>query len=233
MCEARRWRRGVLAGCGVCKSPLLRRLCCALATRCGRHRFLGVVPCVTAEPSSDQSFCSAVCHHLRAATDFHVPSSFSMCVCECGWAALSPSLCWCLRGALRKALRCKKPLRKPPPSHPTGVWVVASFFVAVVLPSATHLKTQLALLRCRHVSALACFFCMAPRNAATLTAAVVLLSNLFSLPSCTVSLNYVLVRVLLCVARSVRLVEGQTTPHSNAQALVRLSVAFFVCCGSL
>jgi hypothetical protein len=43
----------------------------------------------------------------------------------------------------------------------------------------------------------------------------------------------VLVRVLLCVARSVRLVEGQTTPHSNAQALVRLAVSFFVYFGSL
>jgi hypothetical protein len=233
MCEARRWRRGVLAGCGVCKSPLLRRLCCALAMRCGRHRFLGVVPCVMAEPSSDQSFCFTVCHHLRAAADFHMPSSFSMCVCECEWAALSPSLCWCLRGALRKALRCKKPLRKPPPGHSTGVWVVSSFFVVVVLPSATHLKTQLALLRCHHVSALTCFFCVAPRNAATVTAAVVLLSNLFSLLSCTVSLNYVLVRVLLCVARGVRLVEGRTTSHSNAQALVRLAVAFFICCRSL
>jgi hypothetical protein len=222
-----------LAGCGVCKSPLLQRLCCALATRCGRHRFLRVVPCVMAEPSGDQSFCFTVCHHLRAEADFHVPLSFSMCVCECEWAALSPSLCWCLRGALRKALRCKKPLRKPPLTNSTGVWVVASFFVVVVLPSATHLKTQLALLRCRHVSALTCFFCMAPRNAATVTAAVVLLSNLFSLLSCTVSINCVLVRVLLCVARGVRLVEGQTTPHSSAQALVRLVVVFFVYCGSL
>jgi hypothetical protein len=222
-----------LAGCGVCKSPLLQRLCCALSKRCGRHRFLRVVPCVMAEPLSDQSFCSAVCHHLRAAADFHVPSSFSMCVCECGWAALSPSLCWGLRGALRKELRCKKPLRKPPLTNSAGVWVVASFFVVVVLPSATHLKTQLALLRCRHVSALTCFFCMAPRNAATVTAAVVLLFNLFSILSCTVSLNYVLVRVLLCLARGVRLVEGRTTPHSSAQAIVRLAVAYFICCGSL
>jgi hypothetical protein len=185
-----------LAGCGVCKFPLLQRLCCALATRCGRHRFLRVVPCVMAEPLSDQSFCFTVCHHLRAAADVHVPSSFSMCMCEGGWVALSPSLCWCLRGALRKALRCKKPLRKPPLTHSTGFWVVASFFVVVVRLPATHLKTQLALLRCRHVSALTCFFCMAPRNAATVAAAVVLLSNLFSLLSCTVPLNYVLVRVL-------------------------------------
>jgi hypothetical protein len=222
-----------LAGCGVCKSPLLQRLCCALAMLCGRHRFLGVVPCVMAEPLSEQSFCFTVYHHLRAAADFHVPSSFSMCVCECEWAALSPSLCWGLRGALRKALRCKRTLRKPPLTNSTGVWVVSSFFVVVVLPSATQLKTQLALLRCRHMSALTCFFCVAPRNAATVAAAVVLLSNLFSLLSCTVSLNYVLVRVLFCVARSVRLVEGQTNPHSSAQALVRLAVAYFICCGSL
>jgi hypothetical protein len=108
-------------------------------------------------------------------------------------AAPSPCHRWFLRGALSIGLSRKRP---PPTLRATGLLVFCCCSDCPPVFDASEKAVCVAVLP--SYLGLNVFLLCGARDSAAVTAAVVLLSNLFSILSCSVSLSSVLVPVLAC-----------------------------------